>query len=78
MKTALLVGGVLLVSAAIWRWRSRRDADSVSDAWLLQDRIRADRMGVDLPRWRTPKERAEMARRDRLASITDVRPRRRA
>jgi hypothetical protein len=40
-----------------WLWRTRPRPDDVSAAWLEEQRRRACLTGVDLPRWRLPKER---------------------
>ena len=51
--------------------------DTVSESWLASHAAESTKTGWDGPRWRSPKERADMARRERRAALRVV-PMRRA
>lgn len=53
----------------MFRWLRRRREDRVSDDWLLEQRAREARAGVDLPRWRLPAEIREMNRKARAGAL---------
>jgi hypothetical protein len=60
------------VIRALLRWLvSGRAPDAVSEDWS-RDHLRAElRVGWEGPRWRTPKERAQMQRRDRRLRVVN-------
>ena len=65
MKVLVSAALVLVGSWLAYRLARRRSGACVSETWLREQRVLASRAGVDLPRWRTPKERAEMNRKTR-------------
>jgi hypothetical protein len=59
-------------------WRSlfvNHDAP-LTDEWRKSHAAEAMKAGWDGPRWRTPKERADLMRRDRRAALRVVEPER--
>jgi len=68
-----------MVSAIYWLQRVvsgwRLSGDAVSESWLAAHAAESTKVGWDGPRWRTPRERIEMARADRRKAMAVV-PRR--
>lgn len=60
----------------LWTWFRRRQ-ETVSAAWMRSQALDETKIGWDGPRWRTPAERARMAREDRRRVLAVV-PKRRA
>lgn len=56
-----------------WFVRTVLNRGALSPEWIRENAKREMEAGVDLPRWRTPKERAEMARRERFARMAEAR-----
>ena len=73
IRILALVAVVGLLIAAVVVRRRRHVQRSVSDDWLCERRRRECRAGVELPRWRFPAERRELAKRDRLTRISEAR-----
>lgn len=59
------------------RWLRACGENRMDTAWLKAQRVQEQRRGWDGPRWRTPAERARMAREDRRKGMSVV-PLRRA
>ncbi len=66
LVTVAIVGTIVVA-----RRRTRRSM-TLSERWLHAQEQRDTRAGVDLPRWRLPAEREELARQERLAAIHEV------
>lgn len=59
-KFIALAIGIVGLGLALYAWSRKRTETMMSDRWLLAQEQRDSTAGVDLPRWRTPKERAAM------------------
>lgn len=73
MKWILLVGVVVAAGLILRALHRRQVANCVSPDWLVKHAQRDAQFGVDLPRWRFPAERRELAKRERLARIAEAR-----
>jgi hypothetical protein len=58
-----MVAAIYWVGRVVSGWRVSSEA--VSESWLVTHAAESGKVGWDGPRWRTPAERAEMARVDR-------------